>query len=149
MRRAEGINHVFVDRIPVQLEDGLLYVCIEFATAVHLCACRCGNEVVTPLSPTDWRLVFDGETVSLHPSIGNWSFACQSHYWIVRNRIRWSRRWSPGEIARVRDLDIRAKERQFGSQALDVSRAAKPAPNKPLGRIGRFMISLRRRLKGH
>jgi len=34
--------------------------------------------VVTPLSPTGWSLIFDGETVSLYPSIGNWNFPCRS-----------------------------------------------------------------------
>jgi hypothetical protein len=76
---------------------------------VHLCACGCGHEIVTPLSPTDWRLIFDGETVSLKPSIGNWSYECQSHYWIVRDRIRWARRLTRPEIDAGRARDRRAK----------------------------------------
>jgi hypothetical protein len=35
-------------------------------------------------------LAFDGESISLYPSIGNWNFACQSHYWIRRNEVRWA-----------------------------------------------------------
>lgn len=114
MTRVDVFSHLFVDRIPDSLEDRTLYISIGFATAVHRCACGCGHEVVTPLSPVDWALVFDGETVSLRPSIGNWSFPCQSHYWIVRNRVRWSRRWSAAEIERGREHDRTAKALRFG-----------------------------------
>jgi hypothetical protein len=53
----------------------------------------CGNEVVTPFSPTDWELTFDGKTISLYPSIGNWSLRCQSHYWITKNKVEWIPKW--------------------------------------------------------
>jgi hypothetical protein len=79
-----SIRHEFVDLIPDALEDGVLYVSVQYATALHLCCCGCGSEVVTPLSPTDWSLTFDGDTVSLRPSIGNYSFPCRSHYFITR-----------------------------------------------------------------
>ena len=42
--------------------------------------------MVTPLKPTDWKLTFDGKTITLYPSIRNWNFACRSHYWIRNNR---------------------------------------------------------------
>jgi hypothetical protein len=99
-RRAE-IRHEFVEFIPEQLEEGVLYISIPYATAQHLCLCGCSYTVVTPLSLKRWRLTFDGETVSLWPSIGNWSFDCQSHYWIERNQVRWSRRFSQREIEEV------------------------------------------------
>ena len=71
MRRT-SIDHEFVEFIPSELQEAVLYVSIPYATAVHQCACGCGNKVVTPISPVDWQLLFDGETVSLTPSIGNW-----------------------------------------------------------------------------
>lgn len=92
------LQHQFVRLIPDTLEEGTLYVSLDFATAVHKCCCGCGSEVVTPLSPTDWKVTFDGRTVSLYPSIGNWSFPCQSHYWVKRDRVVWDRRWSRKEI---------------------------------------------------
>lgn len=82
-----ALSHEFVPSIPDTLEEGVVYISIPYATAVHLCCCGCKNEVVTPITPTDWELTFDGETISLYPSIGNWGFACQSHYWIRRNRV--------------------------------------------------------------
>jgi hypothetical protein len=82
------IRHKFVEFIPEQLEEGILYITVEYRTAVHKCVCGCGNKVVTPLSPTDWKMIFDGKCISLYPSIGNWSFDCRSHYFITRNEIQ-------------------------------------------------------------
>jgi len=103
----------FVEFIPDQLEEGVLYISIEYCTAVHKCACGCGNEVVTPFSPTDWKLTFDGKTVSLNPSIGNWSFDCKSHYFITRNNIRLVRQWKDWEIEEGRKEDIKIKKIYF------------------------------------
>lgn len=104
------LKHVFVEYIPNDLEDRTLYVCIQFSTVVHKCCCGCGLEVVTPLTPTDWKLIFDGETISLSPSIGNWSYPCKSHYWIKRNRVVWARRWSIDEIEAGRQFDRKVKD---------------------------------------
>jgi hypothetical protein len=106
----------FVENIPEALEPGVLYVSMTLASAIHLCACGCGREVITPLSPTDWKLCFDGENVSLDPSIGNWSFPCHSHYWIRRGKVRWSRLWSAEEIADGRVHDHRRKGAYYSLQ---------------------------------
>jgi hypothetical protein len=42
-------------------------------------------------------MVFDGKTISLDPSIGNWSFPCQSHYWITSSEVRWVPKWRDAE----------------------------------------------------
>ncbi len=112
-KRRGTISPVFVDYIPDRLEDGFIYITIKFATATHRCCCGCGREVITPFSPTDWRLVFDGETISLDPSIGNWSYPCQSHYWIRRNKVTWAPRWSRAQIEAARAKDHEVKEAQF------------------------------------
>ena len=103
-----------MEYVPESLEEGVLYVSIPFATVLHLCCCGCGNEVVTPLDPTDWQLTFDGRSVSLSPSIGNWSFDCQSHYWINRNHVRWARQLSEKEIRRVRVAGLIESARRYG-----------------------------------
>lgn len=107
------ITFKFVEFIPEKIEEKVLYISIEYCTAIHKCFCGCGNEVVTPISPTDWELIFDGKTVSLSPSIGNWSFDCKSHYFISRNRIRYARRWKDWEIEEGRKDDISKKEIYF------------------------------------
>jgi hypothetical protein len=113
VKRQKVITHEFVDTIPQQLDEGKLYISIPFATTVHKCFCGCGNEVVAPLSPTDWKLTFDGASVSLDPSIGNWSFPCRSHYWIDRSRIMWAPRWTRGEIEAGRRRDALAKRSYY------------------------------------
>ena len=115
MIRRTNITHEFVETIPENLQHGTLYISIPFATAVHRCCCGCGNEVVTPLTPTDWELSFNGETVSLYPSIGNWSLPCKSHYWITRDKVRWASKWSDKQIRLGRSRDRRAKDRFFGN----------------------------------
>ncbi|WP_374255803.1 DUF6527 family protein [Agromyces sp. C10] len=105
----------FVDSFPRQLEPGTLYVSARFSTASHSCACGCGREVVTPLSPSQWMLVLDGE-VSLRPSIGNWALPCQSHYVIDRGRIRWARAFSSDEIRSNRQSDERARTQSLQSR---------------------------------
>ncbi len=98
------IKHKFVELIPDTLDEDVLYISITYAIVLHKCCCGCGNEVATPLSPEGWKLTFDGETVSLYPSIGNWGFPCRSHYWITRNRVEWARSWSDEEIRENREF---------------------------------------------
>lgn len=103
------VLHKFVEFIPDTIEDGVLYISIEYATAVHKCACGCGKEVVTPLSPTDWEITFNGKNVSLYPSIGNWSFECKSHYWISKSKVKHAKRWDESEIEFERKKDAQSK----------------------------------------
>lgn len=84
------ISPKFVDNIPDVLEDNTIYISLKYNTAIHKCACGCGNEVVTPISPVNWTLSYNGKDISLSPSIGNWSFKCRSHYWIKNGYIQWS-----------------------------------------------------------
>lgn len=107
-------THEFVKAFPERLDEGVLYVSVEFATAAHRCFCGCGSEVYTRFSPTDWSMKFDGQTVSINPSIGNWSFDCQSHYILANGRVRWADKWSRERIDLVRAIDRERKERQFG-----------------------------------
>ena len=101
-----AVQYEFVEQFPDYPIDGTVYISMTFATAMHRCCCGCGNQVITPLSSTGWTLSFDGR-ISLAPSIGNWSFPCQSHYWINRNKVDWERRWSRDKIAVVRASEQR------------------------------------------
>jgi Family of unknown function (DUF6527) len=110
-----ALRHKFVESLPDALEDNTVYVCMELATSAHKCCCGCGREVITPLSPTDWKLIYDGRTVTLHPSIGNWNFPCRSHYLIRRNRVEWAPAWSEDEGRLEQMRDRRAKALYFDS----------------------------------
>lgn len=134
------MRHEFVGSIPDRLDEGVLYISLEYATALHNCACGCGHEIVTPLSPTDWSMVFDGETVSLAPSIGNWSYPCRSHYWIERGRIEWAGDMSDEDIARGRSWDRARKADRYASpkevEAKSVIRPPRSAWQKFLNWLG-------------
>jgi hypothetical protein len=65
-------------------------------------------------------MIFDGETVSLDPSIGNWSFPCRSHYWLERGGVRGALQWSTAEIERGRALDRIRKSRYYGEETSDI-----------------------------
>ncbi|MHB8561564.1 MAG: DUF6527 family protein [Thermoplasmataceae archaeon] len=111
--RIKRIRPEFVNYIPDNLENGVLYISIPYNTASHKCASGCNEVVVTPITPTDWTLVWDGDTVSLDPSIGNWSLPCRSHYWIRKNRVIWARKWDTMEVESNRILDLNHKKSYF------------------------------------
>jgi hypothetical protein len=120
------LRHEFVEFIPDAIEEGKIYVSVDYATAVHKCACGCGKEVVTPLSPTDWKLIFDGQTISLDPSIGNWGFMCRSHYWVRNDRAVWAEDWSQARVDANRAHDRRAKDKYYGTDGEGETVSAKP-----------------------
>ena len=126
MRQEVTLAHQFVEFIPEELDERTLYISTRFKTAAHNCCCGCGMRVVTPLTPTDWKLDFDGKTVSLYPSIGNWSFPCRSHYWIKRSRVEWAVQWSQAQIERGRAYDRKAKGRFFDTAGA-AAETTKPA----------------------
>lgn len=128
MRRTT-ITHEFVEYVPRDLVDGVVYVSMRYRTAVHKCLCGCGNKVVTPIRPSDWKLQFDGDAISLMPSIGNWQFPCRSHYWIHNNEVRWAGPWTGMQIAAGQARDQRDKERYFERRA--ASAQPIPSPSEP------------------
>jgi len=89
VKRIEKLRPVYVKQIPDLLDPGLLYVSMKYAICAHSCACGCGNKVFTPLGLKDWQLYYDGVTITLTPSIGNYNFPCCSHYFIRKNKIVW------------------------------------------------------------
>jgi hypothetical protein len=113
MKREVVLAFEFVEFIPDDLKERKLYISITYCTAVHKCFCGCGREVVTPLSPTAWQLIFDGKNVSLYPSIGSWSLPCQSHYFITKNQVDWAPKWSDQRIAKGREREASAREQYY------------------------------------
>jgi hypothetical protein len=128
MFRHTKLEHKFVHYIPEQLEPGVIYISMDYATAAHSCCCGCGEQVITPFTPTDWKLTYDGETVSLWPSIGNWNFPCWSHYIIRHSRILGAEPWEDKQIEGGRLRDKRRKEKHFEGKNKCEERAAMPLP---------------------
>ena len=86
--RLPRLEPTYVTYVPGELEQGRLYISMEYSTAVHLCACGCGAKAVTPLARDGWTLTFDG-SVTLRPSVGNGQSPCRSHYLITRDVVEW------------------------------------------------------------
>lgn len=128
MKTSFKIGHEFVEVIPKERQDGVLYVSIPFATAVHNCFCGCGLKVVTPISPIGWQLIFDGETVSLWPSVGSWNFPCRSHYIIRRDTVVWAHKMTGDEIEWGRRRDRAEREHHFDGEPLDQPAVAASSP---------------------
>jgi len=104
------ISPEFVEFIPDQIEEGKIYISKKYKTAIHLCCCGCGEEVVTPLSPVDWKLVESRNGISIHPSIGNWDYRCKSHYTIKDNNVEWNSSFTDKKIQLVKIKDRKDKE---------------------------------------
>ena len=151
MIRLERLQHQFVQYIPQQLSPGVLYISMEYGTAAHSCCCGCGEQVVTPFTPTDWKMTYDGETISLWPSIGNWTLACRSHYVIDRGRVLEAGPWTDKQVAAERRRDQAAKARHYGTQK-SIESAGAPRPDDSaqpkvqglLSRVRRWMTRPRR-----
>lgn len=90
-RQSIVLKPVFGETIPhlADMDDRTLYVSMRFATLSHLCPCGCGRLVDVTLDPETRSLTYDGEFLTLRPSIGV-KFPCRSHYSIIRNSIVWS-----------------------------------------------------------
>lgn len=108
-------EHKLVVSIPEKLQAHIVYVTKDKDVAAHLCACGCGREVVTPLSPTDWSIKIHRGGVTLHPSIGNWAFPCRSHYFIHDGAVVWAGDMSNQAVALGRQRD-RARKRSYYEQ---------------------------------
>lgn len=130
------VTHEFVEFIPPEREEGKLYISIPYSTIVHSCLCGCGMKVVTPIKPHKWVLTYDGEHVSLHPSVGNWSFDCQSHYVIKESRVIEAGPMTRGQIdyGRARDAGL-SPGRASHPAAPSVTRG--PTPAVPLAAVKR------------
>jgi Family of unknown function (DUF6527) len=94
----ENISPQYVDYIPRELEDGMLYISKQFQTASHRCCCGCGTKIVTPLRETEYTLLERNGLVSLLPSIG---------------RVVWASKMTQEQIRRGRAYDDALKEAHF------------------------------------
>jgi hypothetical protein len=138
MAKLHAIKHEFVEFVPDMLEPEILYISIQYKTMAHLCCCGCGKKVVIPLSPTGWELRFNGRSVSVSPSVGNWNLPCQSHYVISNGRVQWAGRWSKEMIAAGFARDRQAKHDYYNPPASREPRAGRPAVPQPSRKGGRL-----------
>ena len=105
-----------VKYLPRDLAPGILYVSEEFGVAGDLCACGCGNKVITPLGPAEWAFSERNGHPTLHPSIGNWQLPCRSHYVIADGQIHWGDQWSEAQVAAGRSAEQQRRQAHYASR---------------------------------
>jgi hypothetical protein len=128
--RIDRITPELVELAPRVLQPGRLYISEKYRAVVHLCCCGCGEKVVTPLSPAEWQIQLAQGRATLHPSIGNWSMACQSHYLIRDNRVIWSGQLSKRQIKAVFERDRRDLQAMHrGTQEQPTVEQSAPSPS--------------------
>jgi hypothetical protein len=142
--RQTELKPQFVESMLEDLDPGVLYISVRYRTAAHLCACGCGVRVVTPIKPARWKFSYNGETVSLWPSIGNWQKPCRSHYVIKDSQIIWRRAWSDEEITAGRERDQREIRRFYAGGVAEVNQPEPPTAEaaRP-GRLRRIIACFR------
>lgn len=113
MSRLSTIALERVTYLPKQLAPGVLYVSEEYGVAGHLCACGCGQKVVTPLNPAAWTFSERNGRPTLRPSIGNWQLPCRSHYLITAGDIDWAGQWSEAQIIAGRVAEQQRRESYY------------------------------------
>jgi hypothetical protein len=122
----------YLIQFPERLEEGILYISDEFSLTVHKCCCGCGEDVFLKLGPEKRHLTKEADgAVSLSPSVGNWKYACRSHYWVSSNDVLEAGPMSSGMIKRVQERD--RQERQQAIEQQNVS-------TKPIGRWHRAKL---------
>ena len=104
---------IWVEDMPEVMEDGKVYISVKHRLTEHICACGCKSEVSLPLGRREWRIEYDGETVSILPSVGNWRLPCRSHYIIQESMTRWCESWSTREAVAGRIRDRQEKEQDI------------------------------------
>lgn len=84
------VTPVFVpEALPdlADMQENHIYISRMYKTAVHRCLCGCGLLTITPLYAGGWQLAeSDAGKITLTPSIGNFSYPCNSHYIITDNK---------------------------------------------------------------
>jgi hypothetical protein len=119
--RIHRIEPQFVEFVPEDLQVGVVYISIPYGAVVHSCCCGCGEKVSTPLSPAQWGVTYDGERISLSPSVGNGALPCKSHYVITRNEVRWVPSLTKAQTSAALNRDRSVVAEHFASPPAEVA----------------------------
>lgn len=136
----------YVEQLPEVLREGVLYISKPFALTAHKCCCGCGEDVYNKLSPVKWSIEERHGTVSLYPSVGNWNYACRSHYWIRSNRVIDAGPMSARKVKAVQRRDRRDRDRYVAQLNADAEGGVRPS-NGLWQRVRAIVATPLRRLK--
>ena len=94
-----------VDRIPGQLEQGVVYHSEEFELAALLCACGCRHRI-TLLVPDGHEVLDRNGVATVSPSIGVLDAPCKSHFFITSGAVEWLPAFSDHQATSVMRAQI-------------------------------------------
>ena len=109
-------RYKLVDRIPTQMEEGVVYHTEEFELAGLLCACGCGHRI-TLIVPDSHRVWDEGGYATIQPSVGVFDAPCKSHVIIRAGKVQWLPAFSGSQATKIMQAQI----------ARHVAHDAKPA----------------------
>lgn len=83
------LRTVYVREIPDALQEGVFYLSKQYELALHLCACECKREVVTPLAGDNRRsIAVTANGVSFTDAVNSKRWPCKSHYWVKEGIVQ-------------------------------------------------------------
>jgi hypothetical protein len=94
-----------VDRIPRELQPGVVYHSEEFELARLLCACGCGH-LITLLVPDSHQVYCEDGLATIRPSIAVCDGPCKSHYVISAGRVDWLDAFSNAQASSLMHAQI-------------------------------------------
>lgn len=94
-----------VERIPAQMQEGVVYHTEEFELAGLLCACGCGHRI-TLLVPDSHQVLNVGGYATITPSVGVFDAPCKSHFIISAGDVSWLPAFTGAQAARIMHAQI-------------------------------------------
>ena len=95
------------------------------------------------IGPAKWQLsTTSNGRITLYPSVGNWKYACKSHYWIEKNRVIDAGQMEEYEIEAVQRRDRRDRKRYIAK-----ANAKSEQERSVWGRIRSIAVSVFLRIK--
>lgn len=86
------ITFEYVEFIPDERKENVIYISEKYGTTVHNCLCGCGEKTIMPIDNIinghdyGWKLIKESNgKISFTPSVGNYQIPCKSHYIITNN----------------------------------------------------------------
>lgn len=98
-------RYLLVDRIPKQMQEGVVYHTEEFELAGLLCACGCGHSI-TLLVPDSHQVWDEGGYATIRPSVGVFDAPCKSHYIISTGNVQWLPAFTGAQAANIMHAQI-------------------------------------------
>lgn len=88
MNKITEFSIKFIELMPKEIEEGILYISLVYSTTCHKCFCGCGVETFAPIGKDGWKQTNINGFVSLSPSLQQ-RLECQSHYHLTENKVIW------------------------------------------------------------